>query len=203
MIAIIAILAAILFPVFARARAKAKQSSCLSNVKQITLAFLMYASDYDDTWPCYVGAEGFGNYTLITDPSLRNQLMPYIKNSQMWQCPSQDPYPTAWAASYVPNRWPAGIGPLSYPAKSVDTTGTDTLMFACARGIPWGIFQMAALDPATGLSVGAPWPATATDYDNTNYGPHADGWNIGWAGGHAKWMKPSSLEYNMWTAAMD
>jgi len=47
-IAIIAILAAILFPVFARAREKARSSSCLSNTKQIVLAILMYAQDYDE-----------------------------------------------------------------------------------------------------------------------------------------------------------
>ncbi len=50
-IAIIAILAAILFPVFAKAREKARQTSCLSNMKQLSLAFAMYRSDYDDTNP--------------------------------------------------------------------------------------------------------------------------------------------------------
>ncbi len=50
-IAIIAILAAILFPVFARAKAKAQQTSCLSNVKQLGLAILMYASDYSGHAP--------------------------------------------------------------------------------------------------------------------------------------------------------
>ena len=48
-IAIIAILAAILFPVFAKAREKARQTMCLSNEKQISLAFMMYAEDYDET----------------------------------------------------------------------------------------------------------------------------------------------------------
>jgi prepilin-type N-terminal cleavage/methylation domain-containing protein/prepilin-type processing-associated H-X9-DG protein len=47
-IAIIAILAAILFPVFAQAKAAAKTAACLGNVKQIALAGLMYANDYDD-----------------------------------------------------------------------------------------------------------------------------------------------------------
>ncbi len=50
-IAIIAILAAILFPVFARAKAKARQTSCLSNVKQIAVAVMMYMSDWDDYFP--------------------------------------------------------------------------------------------------------------------------------------------------------
>ena len=59
-IAIIAILAAILFPVFAQAREKARQTSCLSNVKQISLAMVMYAQDYDETF-CP------GRYTNATD----------------------------------------------------------------------------------------------------------------------------------------
>ena len=46
--AIIAILSAILFPVFARAREKARQTSCLSNVKQLALSMLMYVQDYDE-----------------------------------------------------------------------------------------------------------------------------------------------------------
>ncbi|HEX5322622.1 MAG TPA: prepilin-type N-terminal cleavage/methylation domain-containing protein [Capsulimonadaceae bacterium] len=50
-IAIIAILAAILFPVFAQAREKARQATCLSNEKQIALAFLMYNQDYDEKFP--------------------------------------------------------------------------------------------------------------------------------------------------------
>jgi prepilin-type N-terminal cleavage/methylation domain-containing protein/prepilin-type processing-associated H-X9-DG protein len=50
-IAIIAILAAILFPVFAQAREKARQATCLSNLKQLGLAWLMYAQDYDETSP--------------------------------------------------------------------------------------------------------------------------------------------------------
>ena len=72
-IAIIAILAAILFPVFAQARAKARQATCISNLKQLSLAHLMYSQDYDETmltaqasslrWPQllspYVKARGF------------------------------------------------------------------------------------------------------------------------------------------------
>ena len=52
-IAIIAILAAILFPVFAQAREKARATSCLSNTKQLGLGALMYCQDYDETFPIY------------------------------------------------------------------------------------------------------------------------------------------------------
>ncbi len=50
-IAIIAILAAILFPVFAKAREKARQTSCLSNLRQLGVASLSYAQDYDEVLP--------------------------------------------------------------------------------------------------------------------------------------------------------
>jgi len=50
-IAIMAILAAILFPVFAKAREKARQAACSSNLKQIGLAVMMYISDYDQVLP--------------------------------------------------------------------------------------------------------------------------------------------------------
>ena len=49
-IAIIAILAAILFPVFAQAKAAAKNIKTVSNLKQISLGFAMYTTDYDDTY---------------------------------------------------------------------------------------------------------------------------------------------------------
>jgi prepilin-type N-terminal cleavage/methylation domain-containing protein/prepilin-type processing-associated H-X9-DG protein len=53
-IAIIAILASILFPVFAQAREKARTTACLSNTKQLGLAFMMYSEDYDEMMPnCY------------------------------------------------------------------------------------------------------------------------------------------------------
>ena len=52
-IAIIAILAAILFPVFARARENARKSTCQSNLKQIMMGVLQYAQDYDERMPTY------------------------------------------------------------------------------------------------------------------------------------------------------
>ncbi len=80
-IAIIAILAAILFPVFARAREKARQTSCLSNVKQLALGALMYAQDYDDTFPKH--------FQQLT-PQLfwLDVIQPYVKNVQLARCPS-------------------------------------------------------------------------------------------------------------------
>lgn len=55
-IAIIAILAAILFPVFAKVREKARQTACLSNEKQMGLAFMQYVQDNDETFPVGIAA---------------------------------------------------------------------------------------------------------------------------------------------------
>jgi prepilin-type N-terminal cleavage/methylation domain-containing protein/prepilin-type processing-associated H-X9-DG protein len=78
-IAIIAILAAILMPVFAQAREKARQSACLSNTKQLSLGVMMYTQDYDETLPILgVLAEGRGRWMW--------QIIPYIKNRQVFTC---------------------------------------------------------------------------------------------------------------------
>jgi len=85
-IAIIAILAAILFPVFAKAREKARQSSCLSNVRQMTTAIMSYLQDYDEVLPLAGYWPMSGAYQ--TAPFWDELLMPYIKNDQIFRCPS-------------------------------------------------------------------------------------------------------------------
>ncbi len=81
-IAIIAILAAILFPVFAQAREKARQASCLSNLKQMGLAVSMYAQDYE-AYPFMSSPSNFQPRTRWAD-----YIYPYVKNEQMFICPS-------------------------------------------------------------------------------------------------------------------
>jgi prepilin-type N-terminal cleavage/methylation domain-containing protein len=84
-IAIIAILAAILFPVFAAAREKARQTACLSNLKQVGLAALMYAQDNDETIPL---TERGGDVDDAHEYYWGDMLFPYTGNWQMLQCPS-------------------------------------------------------------------------------------------------------------------
>lgn len=94
-IAIIAILAAILFPVFARAREKARQTSCLSNVKQLGLTLMMYIQDYDEMFPA---AYDYSTTTPTLSRFWYGQAEPYIKNSQIFDCPSVtvDTAPRIW-----------------------------------------------------------------------------------------------------------
>src|SRR5947209_11018338 len=85
-IAIIAILAAILFPVFAQAREKARQAMCISNTRQIGLALMQYCQDYDETVvPNNNQVTGSASTTWLSWPDF---LQPYIKNTQVFTCPS-------------------------------------------------------------------------------------------------------------------
>ena len=97
-IAIIAILAAILFPVFAQAREKARAATCTNNLKQIGQSLVMYIQDYDEAFPLLGDPTG----ALVTQPpasrppgstplresTWTNALQPYIKNWQVYRCPS-------------------------------------------------------------------------------------------------------------------
>ena len=107
-IAIIAILAAILFPVFAQAREKARQTSCLSNCKQIGTALQLYCDDYEETLPPIAygipkststsedQAQPYGRFVVNTwglvpgnwHYTWMDSLFPYVKNLNMYCCPS-------------------------------------------------------------------------------------------------------------------
>lgn len=91
-IGIIALLAAVLFPVFALVRTKARQSTCSSNLKQLGGAFAMYAQDYDDTLPA-PGGYGGSFWDEIDSDGRSATLDAYLKNrsttaAQVWVCPN-------------------------------------------------------------------------------------------------------------------
>jgi len=97
-IAIIAILDAILFPVFASAREKARQTGCASNLKQLGLAWIQYCQDYDEAppWPKGLGGMGWAG-----------AIYPYVKTTGVYYCPS-DSYQTP-ANSSIAARFPQDI----------------------------------------------------------------------------------------------
>lgn len=96
-IAIIAVLAAILFPVFARAKAKALEASCLSNLKQIGTAMEMYTQDSRDKYPPFMAYRGkpasqvkLGEFDALpySVAGLIPILYPYTKDVRIWMCPA-------------------------------------------------------------------------------------------------------------------
>jgi prepilin-type N-terminal cleavage/methylation domain-containing protein/prepilin-type processing-associated H-X9-DG protein len=183
-IAIIAILAAILFPVFARAREKARQTSCLSNVKQLSLGMWMYAQDYDELLPHYAD---HGCYPATPGPTrwMWDALItPYTKNAQISRCPSLP----ATAQSIGPNYYhiincalsgttPIGgvsLGQIQVPAQAMMLSDTDAALIYCRVCYP------------TGSRAGEPYGRVPMDR-------HNEGNNIGYADGHAKWLKATTM----------
>ncbi|HEY0865845.1 MAG TPA: prepilin-type N-terminal cleavage/methylation domain-containing protein [Fimbriimonas sp.] len=103
-IAITAILAAILFPVFAQAKDAAKATGCLGNLKQMGTGLTLYVNDHDDTYPItFYGAAGESGFCIM---SSFQAVQPYQKSAQLVVCPS-DPRPLDYAA---------GSQLLGYPA---------------------------------------------------------------------------------------
>lgn len=197
-IAIIAILAAILFPVFARAREKARQSSCSSNLKQIATATLMYAQDYDErmpigwsVWmsnpnPCSVGA---GTYRRLVEP--------YVKNWQLFTCPSAADSVGCQVYGINPNMWTRKLGDVQAPASVCmfceagswpQNPGGDRLNPATWGPPPWGAHWQVA------------WPGSA-QYEGTGcnaccrrpYAVHNEGMNLAYMDGHVKWLKGTNV----------
>lgn len=199
-IAIIAILAAILFPVFAKAREKARQSSCLSNLKQISLALVQYSSDYDEKY-CI-------NENAVTDANGRavrwfEELQPYMKSEQLGLCPSmsnnvggfqfdtrlhyalQNYYYNDRSLGAIFERGGSGPSPI---AAVQDPAGT----VFCADALNWpGEFQFVNV-PDVGFYIWNGYPLFATGQSDL-LGRHLDGYNVAFLDGHAKWLKAEEL----------
>ena len=185
-IAIIAILAAILFPVFAKAREKARQSSCASNVKQITLGYLQYFQDYDER----TAIHRCGSYDPATLVCTHEAVLPYIKNTQVFVCPSAPAVPVAdYHYTLRPNntRTP-GQGSWYWDNMDMD----NRALSECQT-------------PAQKVIIGdgdtrsyAAWRAEGDTYryyfTTRVVARHNEGLNVGFYDGHVKWMKKNDLD---------
>jgi len=209
-IAIIAILAAILFPVFARAREKARQASCQSNLKQIGLAWNMYLQDYDEVnVRLFYGAPGtVGKDPMpITAPldvtqkgwSWRYCLQPYIKNWQLFICPSVKRLNGTTTCGTSAGNWHPHMGYAYNMTPHGGARQDDTEMSEWAD--PAGTV---ACGDGTGLCCRGwqccyPKPTPGVDYDpnqaivNHYSARHNDGANYLYQDGHVKWIKEGAL----------
>ena len=135
--AIIAILAAILFPVFARAREKARQASCQSNLKELALGTLMYAQDFDECYPCW-------DRTLSeTDSPFypSRAIMPYVKNLQIFTCPSGNDIPGSHTSD--PNTWNSyGRGAVRFHIPGPGSMGYAWNYYIFHRTTPYKMAQI-------------------------------------------------------------
>ncbi|MBU0606948.1 MAG: DUF1559 domain-containing protein [Armatimonadetes bacterium] len=201
-IAIIAILAAILFPVFAKAREKARQSSCLSNCKQLSLAYLQYAQDYDEripesywlTAPLPASARLWGtSYMLGTE-----LVYPYVKNVQVYICPSSNGISCCYGPTS--SNWHGyALGNVVSPARAI----------MLVEGYYNFYGRWCATPPETATTGTNPicHNVPAVDYTGSNIplpitARHNGGCNFAYFDGHCKWEKGLGMaaQYNPATA---
>jgi prepilin-type N-terminal cleavage/methylation domain-containing protein/prepilin-type processing-associated H-X9-DG protein len=156
-VAIIAILAAILFPVFAQAREKARQATCASNLKQIGLAFTAYAQDYDETNPYAMSKIGnaAGNPARSWDqlvlPYVGGKLTSVAGDPIIFSCPSDtlDRGLDVNNKSYVPRSYSmVRVGTIGVAKAEEPDPGNPSLVYSPGRPIsevtdPAGTFLLA------------------------------------------------------------
>jgi len=210
-IAIIAILAAILFPVFARARAKALQTQCLSNVKQLATGWLMYCTDWDSYMPRnpFYGYDAADSAAIGGVPGVgwdyhNSDCWEYVRNVQILRCPLGDGY--GWNGHmYGPLRttydlpawyvaqW-AALAPIArecyYPSayigRALDTVPqpAQTPICICADYFCCGDLHCYHYGFGLAVSDLGAW------YIFPNV--HQQGKNYGFEDGHAKWLARQS-----------
>jgi prepilin-type N-terminal cleavage/methylation domain-containing protein/prepilin-type processing-associated H-X9-DG protein len=205
-IAIIAILASILFPVFGRARENARRSSCQSNLKQIALGTKQYVQDYDERFPVVTASDT----DKTTNRGWAIALQPYLKSTQIFQCPSETNPPNnvnsavagyggVGFTDYWINQKLAGKGEaaIEYISSTVMHGDGQSSSSAYAfdgisindsgdyqDNITAGTSTTFPYTTATGR-VNAIIPASKGDFGLR----HLDGLNYAFADGHAKWLK--------------
>ena len=172
-IAIIAILAGMLFPVFAKAREKARQIACINNVRQIGMAMGSYLYDHNHPPYCPRPAVPGGIHWAVA-------VQPYIRNYQIFQCPSGNP-------SYY------DIGALAPPGFGI-TYGLNEYLSS-------GSIRLRGLRDPSELAILADSASTWSSQGTLSQGRyvwpaspqwcvkmHNDGAVIAFADGHAKWQ---------------
>jgi len=210
-VAIIAMLAAILFPVFASVREKARQTTCTSNGKQIGLAFMQYIQDYDEITPdpCFP-LSGNTNHA----ETLGTLLSPYIKSVDLWRCPSDTLH--VRTVDYLPTSPYGGYDNVSYaynfyflerskvplanqpnylyypvplPMSSLLTPSQDGAVFADWGAVTDDNNSFAIVSVNTFPSIeGFPLNSAQTTVNPTTVRGHNNGGIVTFADGHAKWQ---------------
>jgi prepilin-type N-terminal cleavage/methylation domain-containing protein/prepilin-type processing-associated H-X9-DG protein len=215
-IAIIAILAAILFPVFAQARAKARQTACLSNLKQIGSGVMMYTQDYDDTLPgnsFHQGGLGkdMGWMTDVepADPTTHRiwarEACPYIKNMGVFVCPQAKPRSDeALSGVGTTNEVPAPGGNTNYLVNGI-INGRPL----AALSAPTDLIYLHEVRNFNRIAQEKPRMADGSTTEATNFTHafydrlHNDGSNLLFGDGHARYQRRDAIRYEQFGAPAD
>lgn len=203
-IAIIAVLAAILFPVFSRARENARRSSCQSNLKQIGLGLMQYIQDYDERFPQAWPGNTFGTATPQTNAAMpgaklktncgttdgywvswMDVVQPYVKSVQIFVCPSaarpeESSYGYSTCISGYKRSSYTGGGSGRVPVALRQVRRPSEIVLILDRNT---VDSLIGTEP---FSIGS---EARTSPDGDKIFPHFDGGNIGYVDGHVKWQK--------------
>ncbi len=221
-ITLIAILAAILMPVFHQAREKARAAACLSNCRQIGLAQMQYTQDYDEYLVPVWTLQGSGIPRTNVPERLKhlwfNKLQPYVKNQQVFFDPGFNEGARKTAME-MPDCMGAGsaagfVPPLQYLTNYTMTWaergGSCTQQnpyYAYAGSLNFSVFHLSAVQrPAETANIGdsigtvllgAPYPygAFGVTFGCEAAESHHGGGNFIFLDGHAKWIKGNIERY--------
>jgi prepilin-type N-terminal cleavage/methylation domain-containing protein/prepilin-type processing-associated H-X9-DG protein len=187
--AIISILASILFPVFSKAMDKARATACLSNLVQIQMATMMYATDYDQQYPpeAYTQADGTPSGEPVTwataptgpivngQPKYHGMIQPYTQNTQILACPQLVGVPVGYAMNW----YIEGAGAANAQKNAQKITYSDALITASQYTLQWYMYPAGMTDPDAGNATGSLGVNPSS--------PHNGGANYAFCDGHAKW----------------
>ena len=197
-IAIIAILAGMLLPVLAKAREKARNISCINNLKQLNLGVHMYTDTFEDSLPL-VCATYTVAYTNLDTPgnSWWGLINTYVSNEKTFECPADTAKTNAYGAGVDTKKFL-----LSYGINGVPNATSST--YAAPSGTyPTGVgLNMTTENPSATLMLadaGVKWyvqyPYPGTKVEDTGYLAyrHGDRFNVTFFDGHAE-----SIAINFW-----
>ena len=189
-ISIIAILAAILFPVFARARENARRASCQSNLKQLGLSVMQYVQDYDGTLPVL---QRNSADTLISPFA---PIEPYFKSTQILVCPSaptmKAAFPGIYSTQYgFPNYTDSAA--VGYAVRSVLRNDPNNSNFRTVKldSLPFPSITCMLAETDFQNGVGYFYASTGAWMKKDR---HLDGSNYTYLDGHVKWLKSESVD---------
>lgn len=172
-VAIIAILASILFPAFARARENARRASCQSNLKQIGLGIQQYTQDYDERFPAIDAGTGVAN-----NPGWAFAVQPYIKSEQIFQCPSDS------------GVTPSGV---DLPTRALTAGFSDYLLNYNLGGQSSAILEYSSNTILNSEGAGGNANFNAAKQPLAGSARHLEGANYAFADGHVKWLRPEKV----------
>jgi prepilin-type N-terminal cleavage/methylation domain-containing protein/prepilin-type processing-associated H-X9-DG protein len=183
-IAIILILVAISFPVFNRVRAKARQSQCASNMRQVAMAVMMYTDDHDETLPysrhsTHWTHEPWGQWHVTIEP--------YVRNRDVYRCPSAPQREIGFGPCCdilrMGGGWPAGLAAFDDPSTVLLFIDLSDRQSSSASWEPYYTHRPERLcDAAT----------CETPAEICVEPRHNKGLNLAFLDGHTRWMKPEA-----------